>query len=105
MKIGYIRRNDLKLNPNLKKFDFKEAPFTRRISSKGDRIYSKMFVVPIDYTEIVDTANMMKDGDGLIVVNEPFLLDDELRDKAIRWVEWANGVDSKEYELFPGNES
>ena len=101
MKIGYIRRNDLELNPNLKKFDFREASFTRRISSKGDRIYSKILACPIDYEEIVDTANMMKNGDGMIIVNEPFLLDDELRDKAIRWVEWANGADLKEYELFP----
>ena len=105
MKIGYIRRNNLELNPNLKKFDFKEASFTRRVSSKGDRVYSKMLAAPIDYEEIFDTANMMKNGDGMIIVNEPFLLDDELRDKAIRWVEWANGVDPKEYELFPENES
>lgn len=101
MKIGYIRRNNLELNPNLKKFDFKEASFTRRISSKGDRVYSKMLAHPIDYEEIVDTANMMKNGSGLIIVNEPFLIDDELREKIIRWVEWANGADPKEYELFP----
>ena len=101
MKIGYIRRNNLELNPNLKKFDFKEASFTRRISSKGDRVYSKMLASPIDYEEIVDTANMMKNSDELIIVNEPFLLDDELRDKAIKWIEWANGADQKEYELFP----
>ena len=72
MKIGYIRMNDLELNPNLKKFDFMEATFTRRISSKGDRIYSKILVCPIDYEEIVDTANMMKNGEGMIIVNEPF---------------------------------
>ena len=42
MKIGYIRENDLKLNPHLEKFQFREASFTRRISSRGDRVYSKM---------------------------------------------------------------
>lgn len=100
MKIGYIRRNNIEFNPHLKKFDFKEASCTRRISSKGDRIYSKMLVCPIDYEEIVDNADMMKGSSGLIIVDEPFLLDDELREKAIRWVEWANNADPKEYDPF-----
>ena len=100
MKIGYIRRNDLELNPQLtEKFTFKECTFTRRISSKGDRVYSKLFY-PLDYEEIVDNANMMKGNSGLIMVDSPFLLDDELREKAIRWVEWANKADPKEYDLF-----
>lgn len=100
MKLGYIRRNNLELNPHLtEKFQFKEASFTRRISGKGDRVYSKMFV-PLDYEEIVDNANLMKENSGLILVGEPFLLDDELREKAIRWVEWANNADPKEYDPF-----
>lgn len=101
MKIGYIRRNNLELNPHLtKKFEFKEASFTRRISSRGDRVYSKMLRFPFDYEEIVHNANMMKGNSGLIIVCEPFLLDDELREKVTRWVEWANSADPKEYELF-----
>lgn len=99
MKIGYIRRNNIEFNPHLKKFDFKEASCTRRISSKGDRVYSKMFC-PLDYEEIVDNADMMKSNSGLILVGEPFLLDDELREKAVRWVEWANNADPKEYDPF-----
>ena len=101
MKIGYIRRNNLELNPHLtEKFKFIESTFTRKISSKSDRVYSKKFM-PLDYEEIVDNANMMKNNSGLILVQEPFLLDDELREKAIRWVEWANNADPKEYEFFP----
>lgn len=101
MKMGYVRRNNLELNPHLKeRFKFIEASFTRRISSKGDRVYSKMLAYPIDYEEIVDTANMMKDGSGLIIVEEPFLLDDELKEKVTRWVEWANNADPKEYDPF-----
>lgn len=100
MKIGYIRRNNLELNPHLtEKFQFKETTFTRRISSKGDRVYSKMFC-PLDYEEIVDNADMMKSNSGLILVGEPFLLDDELKEKAVRWVEWANNADPKEYDPF-----
>ena len=101
MKIGYIRRNNLELNPHLtEKFKFIESTFTIKISSKSDRVYSKKFM-PLDYEEIVDNANMIKNNSGLILVQEPFLLDDELREKAIRWVEWANNADPKEYEFFP----
>lgn len=100
MKIGYIRRNNLELNPNLPKFQFKEASCTRRISSRSDRVYSKMLAYPVDYEEVVNNANMMKGDSGIILAQEPFLLDDELREKVIRWVEWANNADPKEYDPF-----
>jgi len=100
MKIGYICRNNLELNPGRNKFEFKEASCTRRISSKSDRVYSKMLAYPVDYEEIVDNANMMKGDSGIILAQEPFLLDDELREKVIRWVEWANNADPKEYDPF-----
>ena len=100
MKIGYIRRYDLELNPHLtERFKFIEDTFTRRISSRGDRVYSKKFR-PIDYEEIVSNAEMMKNHSSIILVQEPFLLDDELREKVLRWVEWANKADPSEYDPF-----
>ena len=100
MKLGYIRKHNLELNPQLtEKFTFNECTFTRRISSRGDRVYCKL-LYPVDYEELVLNAEMMKKDSGLIIVNEPFLLDDELREKAIRWVEWANQADPKEYDIF-----
>ena len=101
LKIGYIRENNLELNPHLtERFSFKEATFTRRISSRGDRVYSKMLKYPIDYEEVVYNANMMKGNSSIILVREPFLLDDELREKVLRWVEWANKADPREYDPF-----
>lgn len=101
MKLGYIIKYNLELNPHLtEKFKFKEATFTRRISSRGDRAYSKLLACPVDYEELVDNADMMKNHSGLILVGEPFLLDDELREKCIRWVDWANKADPSEYDLF-----
>lgn len=101
MKIGYIVEYDLELNPHLtEKFKFREATFTRRISSRGDRVYSKMLISPVDYEEIVGNANIMKNNPSLILVREPFLLDDELREKVTKWVEWANHADPKEYDPF-----
>lgn len=99
MKIGYIVEYDLEMNPHLtEKFKFREASFTRRISSRGDRVYSKMLMFPVDYEEIGDNANMMKNNPSLILVREPFLLDDELREKVTKWVEWANKADPSEYD-------
>lgn len=101
MKIGYVMVYDLNRNPHLtEKFKFREESFTRRITSKGDRVYSKMLQFPIDYEEIVDNANIMKKNPNLILTREPFLLDDELRDKVIKWVEWANNADPSEYDPF-----
>lgn len=101
MKIGYIAEYDLNLNPHLKeKFKFKEANFTRRISSRGDRVYSKMLAYPVDYEVIVDNANLIRGNSGLMLVREPFLLDGELREKCLRWVSWANSVDESQYRFF-----
>lgn len=101
MKIGYIQEYDLELNPHLtERFKFREASFTRRISSRGDRVYSKMLQFPVDYDEIVDNANMMKNNSGIILVREPFLLDDELKEKVTKWVDWANKSDPREYDPF-----
>ena len=101
MKIGYIAEYNLKLNPHLtEKFKFREAAFTRRVSSRGDKVYSKMLQFPVDYEEIVDNADIMKKNPRIVLVREPFLLDDELRDKVTKWVEWANKADPTEYDPF-----
>lgn len=101
MKIGYIVRHNLEMNPHLtERFKFREATFTRKITSRGDRVYSKMLQRPVDYEEIVDNAEIMKKNPSLILVCEPFLLDDELRDRVTKWVEWANHADPKEYDPF-----
>lgn len=101
MKIGYIREINLELNPHKTgRFEFREATFTRRISSRGDRVYSKMLLYPVDYEEIVSNANIMKNNSSVILVREPFLLDNELREKVTKWVEWANKAKPSEYDPF-----
>lgn len=101
MKIGYIQVHNLEMNPQLTdKFTFREATFTRKINSRGDKVYSKMLLFPVEYEEIVDNANLMKQHETLILVSEPFLLDDELREKVVKWVEWANKADPSEYDPF-----
>lgn len=101
MKLGYIIKHNLEMNPQLtERFTFKEAPFTRCISTRGDRVSCKMLCCPIDYDEIVGNANIMHNHPQLILVQEPFLLDDELRERVTKWVEWANKTDQSEYDPF-----
>lgn len=72
MKIGYIMVSNLDMNPHLtEKFKFREATFTRRITNKGDRVYSKLLQFPVDYEEIVDNANIMKKNPQIILTREP----------------------------------
>ena len=97
MKIGYIVVH----NTNGKKtFIFREYSFTRKITSKSDKVYSKGFYGSFDYEEIVSNAEIMKNNPRLILVSEPFLLDAELEDKCEKWVEWANKADPSEYDPF-----
>ena len=103
-KIGYIRKNNLELNPDLKeKFKDIVDKFTRKITSRSDRVYSKKFI-PLDYEEIVENAKMMKGDGNLILVQEPFLVDDELREIVLRWVEWANQAEPWQYDPFAKKE-
>lgn len=99
-KIGYIRVTDTKINPGHDKFKFLEATFTRTINSRGDKIRSKIFNSAIEYEEIISNAEIMKDHPGLILTREPFLLDDELRNRCIKWCEWANKAEPWEYDPF-----
>ena len=101
MKVGYIVKYNLELNPNLtERFAFREGTCTRTINSRGDKVRSKILRFAVDYEEIEENAKLLKENQGIMLVREPFLLDDELRDRAIRWVEWANKADPKEYDPF-----
>lgn len=101
MEIGYIAQYDLKLNPHLTEpLRFREASRTKRLTSHRYRVYSKMLIRPVDYEDILDNANIMKRNPNLILVREPFLLDDELRDKVLKWAEWANKAKPEEYDPF-----
>ena len=101
MKIGCIRKYDLRLNPHLTgKFKFIEVNGIRRIGARSDRVYSKMMSCPVDYDEVLSNTQFMKNNPTLILVQEPFFVDDELRDRVTKWVEWANQAGPKEYYSF-----
>ena len=60
----------------------------------------KMLHGSIDYDEIKTNADIMKKNPKIILICEPFLLDDELRKKVVEWVEWANKANPSEYNPF-----
>lgn len=95
-KIGYICRIAGKGTGYM--FRFLETSYTRKISSRSDRVYSKI-LYPQNYDDVKNNTEIMKEN-GVILVTEPFFLDDELREKAVRWVEWANNADQREYDPF-----
>lgn len=103
MMLGYIAQNNLELNPELTdKFTLKEATYTQSISSRGNKIRSKLLSCPVDYDDVRSTTEIMKDNTGIVVVREPFFIDDELRERVTKWVEWANKADPSEYDPFAG---
>lgn len=105
MKIGYIARYNLVKNPHLReRFKFIEAEATRTINSRGDKVRSKILLTPVDYSEIKYNAEMMKTDPQIIIVCEPFLLDDELSRKCKNWVDWANKAKPYEYDPFAETE-
>ena len=98
LRIGYIAKYSDPQDPNSHRFVFFEDSYTRRISGRGDRVYSKMFY-PVDYDDVASNTDMMNE-DGIILICEPFFLDEKLREKAARWVEWANNASPEEYDPF-----
>lgn len=80
------------------RFKFYESSYTRKITSRSDRIYSKI-LYPQDYDIVKDNTEIIK-GKGDILVTEPFFLDDELREKVVNWVDWANAADPRDYDPF-----
>ena len=98
MKIGYIARCDRE------HFKFIEASATRTINSRGDKVRAKILLTPVDYSEIKSNTDMMKENPQIILVCEPFLLNDELREKCTKWVDWANKAKPHEYDPFAETE-
>lgn len=97
--LGYVLRIDTDLNPGQPRFKYREASYTRTINSRGDKIKSKMLLFPVDYEDVKENTDILKNSD-LILVCEPFFVDDELRERVTHWVDWANNADPSEYDPF-----
>ena len=75
MRLGYVKRTK---NPSGRtSFEFISTSYTRRISSRSDRIYSKLFF-PFEFSEVEMNTNLLKGNKEIMLVNEPFFLDENL---------------------------
>ena len=95
MQIGYIRR--VKNSSKRTSFEFISTPYTRKISPRSDKVYTKLFF-PFEYSEVEINTNLLKGNNEIMLVNEPFFLDEDLEKRAVRWVEWANQANPEEYD-------
>lgn len=86
--LGCIKTNSNPHSPD--RFVFEKSPCARCATDKRDIVYTNASVKPINYCLLVENANMMKDNKELILVDEPFLLDDELKLRAEKWVRDQN---------------
>lgn len=99
MKIGYIQDYGLNAKDGIR-FKLRESSYTRRISSRSDRVYAKILSFPVDYEEVAENAKFMQDNPKLIIVREPFLIDDELRERVSKWIACANKQSPEAYDPF-----
>ena len=79
MKIGYIsRRRD---ENGKETFKYREGTCTRRIGVRADTVKGKFLYGTYPYEEVLSNTEFFKDGDGLILVGEPFFTNDTLKVK------------------------
>ena len=101
MKIGYINKYDLERNPHLtNRFKYLEANATKSLTGRGLKVRCKLFSRTWDYDDVESNTKMLKGNPNMILVTEPFFVDDELRERITKWVDWANRADEKEYDPF-----
>ena len=100
-RIGVIYKIDLERNPSIKeRFRYSEESYTRRIGPRSDTVRSKLFYCSLDYEDVESNTRILKENPQLILISEPFFVDDELRERVTKWVEWANQADPKNHDPF-----
>lgn len=87
-KIGYIRRQE---NPDgMTSFKLIEAKIKSiRIGKKGTSVYSDRFRA-LDAEELEENVKLMADTSKLILVGEPFIMNDEMSERLKKVVEYWN---------------
>lgn len=97
-RLGYILRPTSTVDGK-PQFKFREEGYTRTITSKSDKIRSKMLAYAEDFEAVQNNTDIIAHS-HMMLVESPFFLDDELRQHVKKWVEWANKADPSEYDPF-----
>lgn len=87
--LGYVSRSQ-KFGETTWRWRLVEAKVRRlAICKDGVHVYTKEFC-PLDDDEIKGNTKIMNERTSLILVQEPFVLNDETRARVERWVAWMN---------------
>ena len=79
------------------KYELREAKVTSiRITKQGTKIYAPKCFHPIFLDEIECNTNLMNENKDIVLVHEPVLLNDEIRERMQRWCEFA----TEHYDKF-----
>lgn len=72
------------------KYELRECKVTSiRITKQGTKVYAPKCFRPIFYDEIEFNTKWMNQNKNIVLVREPVLLNDEIRERMNRWCDWA----------------
>lgn len=87
--IGYIRKSQ-KLGETKWKWELvKGEVYSLAIRKDGVHVCAESFR-PLDDEEIRSNTEIISKRNGLILVQEPFRMDDEIKARVERWIDWMN---------------
>lgn len=91
MMIGYINKKSIQIENGYKdEYVLNVWPYTRQITEKYDRVKTKGLYGSYDYAEVQENTELIKNNHVMFVA-EPFFVDDEeVMQRAARWVEQTN---------------
>lgn len=89
-KLGYIVRYD---GGDRMKFGLRESDYRVR----NGKVHSKMLSFAEFYETVLLNTQMMQ-RDGIVLVTEPFFMDDDMKKKVEGWIAWANRTDRSEWD-------
>lgn len=89
--IAYIQKYQvLESRTWRRKWELVESKVSRMSLCKdGVHVYTKRFY-PLPDEELRSNTNLLRDRSGIILVEEPIVMDDELRKRYERWIAWMN---------------
>lgn len=98
MKVGYIsRRKDPETGKEV--FSYREANATRRIGVRSDTVKIPFLYGTYPYEELVSNTHFMENP-KIVLTREPFITNDEQKERCMKWCEWANSCEHREYSFF-----
>ena len=98
MRVGYISKR-VDIETGKETFKYIEGNATRRIGVRTDTIKVKFLYGTIPYEEVLSNTEILSDT-RIMIVQEPFFTNDEMKERAQKWCDWANSCENREYSML-----